>query len=174
MAETNGSRTHEPSLREVVAELDGLRQLFEERHKWYEKQDKDRQLAVDKALAAVEKQTASAFDAAKEANGAALIAQKESSLKTEEAQKQYNVGHNDLIKKMDQQNRDTMPRTETENRFKNLEEKIALLTGSFTQGTGMAQGAKATKEESRSNLAIIIAFVSVLMTFAAFAITHWK
>lgn len=163
----NGARTHEPSLREVVAELDGLRQLLDERNKWYGERDKDRQLAVDKALAAVEKQTASAFEAAKEANAAALIAQKESALKTEEAQKQYNYGHNDLIRKMDEQNRATMPRTETESRFKNMEEKMALLTGSFTQGSGMAQGAKAVKDEGRANVAITVSIIVAIVAIAS-------
>jgi hypothetical protein len=165
--ESNGARTHEPSLREVVAELDGLRQLLDERNKWYGERDKDRQLAVDKALAAVEKQTASAFEAAKEANAAALIAQKESSLKTEDAQKQYNIGHNDLIRKMDQQNKDTIPRTETESRFKNLEEKIAILTGSFSQGSGAAQGAKAVKDESRANLALGVSIIVAVVAIAS-------
>lgn len=160
-ADQNGARTHEPSLREVVAELDGLRQLLDERNKWYGERDKDRQLAVDKALAAVEKQTASAFEAAKEANSAAIVAQKESALKTEESQKQYNVGHNDLIRKMDDQNKATMPRTETESRFKNLEEKLALLTGSFSAGSGAQQGAKSVKDETRSNMALVISVAAV-------------
>lgn len=109
----NGGRTHEPSLRETVAELDGLRdfllveiksvrELVNERHERYKERDADRSKAVEAAFSASEK----------------------SNQKTETAQKDYNVQHNDLIKKMDDQNKATIPRTECEARFIGIAEKI--------------------------------------------------
>lgn len=109
-------RTHEPDLRELTAELDGLRTLMEERNKWYGERDKDRQLAVDKALTAAKEATASAFTASKEAI-----------VKAEESQKAYNASHNDLLKKLDMWQRDTLPRPEADLRFKSGEQKVEAL-----------------------------------------------
>jgi hypothetical protein len=109
-------RTHEPSLRELTAEIDGLRELLNERNKWYGERDKDRQLAVDKALAAAEKATAAAFAASKEAI-----------VKAEDGQKAYNVSHNDLLKRLDQQHGETLPRTEANLRFDTLTAAIRAL-----------------------------------------------
>jgi uncharacterized protein YhaN len=121
-------RTHEPDdLRELKAEMNGLRMLMEERNKWYGERDRDRQIAVDKALAAVEKQTSSAFEAAKEANTAAAANQKEAVLKQEDAQRAYNTSHNDLLRKLDDQNKATMPRIEQEQRFASHEKEIGEL-----------------------------------------------
>jgi len=112
----NGPRTHEPDLRELTAELDGLRQLMDERDKWYGERDRDRQLAVEKALAAAEKATASAFAASKEAI-----------VKAEEGQKAYNLSHNDLLKKLDDQHKVTMPRSEADLRFEVMGAAIRVL-----------------------------------------------
>ena len=49
--ETNGFRTHEPALRELTAELDGFKDLMEERDKWYQKrytEDKEAALVSQK------------------------------------------------------------------------------------------------------------------------------
>jgi len=120
-------RTHDQDLRELKAEVNGLRMLMEERNKWYGERDRDRQQAVDKALAAVEKQTASAFEAAKESNTTAAANQKEAVLKQEDAQRAYNTSHNDLLRKLDDQNKATMPRIEQEQRFSTQQKEIGEL-----------------------------------------------
>lgn len=66
MSDGNG-RTHEPSLREITVQLDGLDRLYEERDRRYEDRFKAQELAVAAALAAQEKLTAAAFAASKEA-----------------------------------------------------------------------------------------------------------
>lgn len=176
--DANGTRTHEPSLRELTAELDGLRELMDERNKWYGERDKDRQTAVDKALAAVEKQTAAAFEAAKENSAAALAAQKEAIVKEEEKQKQYNTSHNDLARKMDDQSKATMPRSEAQQRFdsqaKEISEIKAIVAAMVASTAGLATGGKAVKDESRANLGLILAVASVLSGLVAFLVTHWK
>src|SRR4026208_1929937 len=101
--------------------------LMEERNKWYGERDRDRQQAVDKALAAVEKQTASAFEAAKESNTTAAGNHKEAGLKQEDAQRAYNTSHNDLLRKLDDQNKATMPRIEQEQRFSTQQKEIGEL-----------------------------------------------
>lgn len=76
----------------LESKIDAIVQLQNERAKHAD----DRFIALDtsteKALAAVEKQTAAAF-----------AANKEAVLKTEEAQKLYNLNHNDLSRKMEAQ-----------------------------------------------------------------------
>lgn len=156
MEEPNAQRTHEPSLREVVAELDGLRKLMDERDKWYGERDKDRQTAVDKALAAADKQTVAAFLAAKEAV-----------FKAEEGQKSYNATHNDIARKMDEQNKATMPRTEIDARFQGQEEKIGGLKEAFAKTAGATEGTKMVRDDSRANLAIAISFILLLLALAS-------
>lgn len=138
--ENNGSRTHEPSLRELTAELDGLREvllakleaakeIFNERDKLYKERDESRRTMVDAALVAQKEQTKASFEASEKAI-----------VKAEEAQKSYNQSHNDLVRKMDEQNKATMPRTETESRFRTLEEKINELRTGEARVIGRGMG----------------------------------
>ena len=174
-SDTNGSRTHEPSLREVTAELDGLRTLLlaklealneklDERDKLYTERDTSRRTAVEAALVAVKEQTASAF-----------AASKEGIVEAKKGQDAYNATHNDLLRKMDDQNKSTMSRSEIDARFHAVEEKINTLKDSVaTVGsavaaqiaavTGAQAGGKSVKDESRSNVAILVSVVAVLIT----------
>lgn len=155
--ELNGGRTHEPNLREVVADLDGMRQLLlsliqssrdliDERDKLYTERDNSRRTAVEAALTAVKEQTKASFDASEKAI-----------VKAEEAQKAYNVAHNDLSRKLDEQNKATMPRSETESRFHALEEKIGEIRETVTANAGKGAGLSAA-------WGIIVAVVGVLAT----------
>jgi phosphopantetheinyl transferase (holo-ACP synthase) len=109
----NGGRTHEPALRELVAQIDGMVKLYEERDRRYEDRFKSQEVNVISALASADKQNASAFAAAKEAV-----------LKSENSQTSYNATHNDITRKMDNQYLTMLPRTEADARFKGLEEKF--------------------------------------------------
>ena len=77
-------RTHEPSLRELCAELDGFKKLMDERDRRYSELDAANKAAVSTAMVAAEK-----------AVGAALAAAEKASAKTEEALKEYKVGANE-------------------------------------------------------------------------------
>lgn len=162
VADVNG-RTHEPSLRELTGQLDdakelllakygSLEKILDERDRLYKERDDARRTAVDAALMAVKEQTKASFDASEKAI-----------VKAEEAQKQYNQSHNDLARKMDDQNKATMPRMETETRFRVLEEKINELRNLTATGSGMTIGGKTLKDESRANIAIGLAFVGMLI-----------
>ena len=107
-AEGNG-RLHDPTLRELTAELDGLRALVEaklealktfvdERHDRYRERDESRSKAVE----------------------AAFSASKEAITKAEEGQRQYNATHNDLVRKQEAM----IPRPEADARFNALETKL--------------------------------------------------
>jgi len=140
------------SLGELEVEMIGLRALMDERDRLYKERDDSRRTAVDAALAAVKEQTKSSFEASEKAI-----------VKAEEAQKAYNQTHNDLTRKMDQQGKETMPRPETESRLHGLEEKINDLRDVISKGQGVGVGGKAVKDESRANLAVIVALVGMGM-----------
>ncbi len=110
-------RTREPSLAELTAQLDSLRELINskiaaiqevmnERDRLYLERTENAKGALVTALSAAKDQTSTAFAASKEAIS-----------KAEEAQKAYNLSHNDLLRKMDTQHKDTMPRIEAEKEF---------------------------------------------------------
>jgi hypothetical protein len=132
------------SLALVLSRLDALKEVVDERDRLYKERDEARRTAVDAALAAVKENTKASFEASEKAI-----------VKAEEAQKAYNTSHNDLARKMDDQNKATMPRLETEARFRNIEEKIAASAGAML-------GSKGVKDESRANLAIGLSFLALL------------
>jgi hypothetical protein len=139
------------TLEVLAARLDAYENLAAERDRWYAERDKDRQSQVEKALTAAKEQTASSFAASKEAI-----------LKAEEAQRAYNTSHNDLARKMDEQGKATMPRTETESRFRTLEEKVNEVRTGVMVGGGTLQGARAVKDESRANIAVALSVLSLI------------
>jgi len=131
-------RTHEPALREVVADLDGLRLLHEEkianairrmedveerlgekmdeRDKRYTERDESRTTAVNAALIA-----------AKELNAASQASSKEAIIKAESAQQSYNERSNEFRGQLDDQAKRLISRLEVEQVVKNFEEKINRL-----------------------------------------------
>jgi len=108
---TENGRTHEPHLREVVSDLDGLRQLMNERDRRYTELRKDDREAVNAAFAASEK---------------AIV-------KAEQAQTAYNVSHNDLSRKLDDQNKATIPRPEIMALFGAVDQKLESIRASFAK-----------------------------------------
>ena len=167
MDDQNG-RTHEPSLRELTAELDGMRNLLlekieatkgilDERDKLYT----ERALAGGKAVEA-------ALKAAETLTNAAFAASEKAIVKAEEAQKSYNAAHNDLSRKMDEQNKATMPRTETEARMGNLSDKVDEVRSAIATSGGILQGGKIIKDDSRANIGIILAFLALLSALSRF------
>lgn len=140
------------ALASLKAEFLSFKELMKERHERYKERHDSHKTLMDAALTAVKDQTKSSFDNSREAI-----------VKAEEAQNAYNLSHNDLAKKLEQQNQATMPRTETEGRFKAMEEKVALLTGSFVAGTGATQGAAISRQESRANISVIVAVIGSVL-----------
>jgi hypothetical protein len=109
----NNGRTHDPSLRELTADLDGLRalieaqlsaihELLEERDKRYTERSEDQKSAITSALAAAKEQTRAAFEASERAI-----------TKSEEAQSQYNVRSNEFRDQLRDQATLLMTRTES-------------------------------------------------------------
>ena len=117
------------ALHALTAEFKAFRELMAERDVRYMGMFSAGDKAVASALAAQKEQTQSAFASSEKAI-----------VKAEDAQKAYNTSHNDLARKMDDQNKATMPRTETESRFANLEEKIHNLRESRSELLGGGRG----------------------------------
>lgn len=169
-------RTHEPSLRETVAELDGLREAFRiriealenlaaERDKWYSERDRDRSASVDKALTAAKEQTASSFAASKEAI-----------LKAEEGQRSYNTSHNDLSRKMEEQYKSMLPRAEaflkwdsSDKEISEARKEIAGLRESRSASGGHSMGEKAMWGYVVGAVGLILAVLSIAGLIVAFA-----
>jgi len=134
----------------VDTALDHVLSLLAASDKRYEQRFEAQEKAIHAALMSVKEQTKNSFDASEKAI-----------VKAEEAQKAYNQSHNDLARKMDDQSKATMPRTETESRFRSLEEKINELKEFVARGGGEAHGVKAVKDESRANIAIVLSFLGM-------------
>lgn len=147
----------ETRIRELERANDSLREINDERDRLYKERDDSRRTAVDAALTAVKEQTKASFEASEKAI-----------VKAEEAQKSYNQSHNDLARKMDDQNKATMPRSETESRFRGVEEKVNEIRHAVTAGGSVVLGGQAAKHESRANIAALVGLVGIVLALIAF------
>jgi hypothetical protein len=120
----------------LASDLAGLRQLVDERDKWYKERDhwyaardRDRQAEVQKALESSDKQTAAAFASSKDAIAEA-----------KKAQDSYNLTHNDLVRKMEQQASSMLTRATADEKFASLDEKIQDLKAVSALAAGRGVG----------------------------------
>jgi hypothetical protein len=170
MTEPNNdtNRTHEPSLRELTADLDGHRKwtearldglisLINERDRRYEEAKVSNKQAVD-----------AAFDAAKEAVGAALTSAKEAVAEAKRGQDEYNKLHNDLQRKQELLIKETLSRTEADQRFGQVLDKINDLRESRSGGMGRAAGSAATW----ATIALGISLVATVLGMLSYFATH--
>jgi chromosome segregation ATPase len=130
-------------LRALQAEVRAFRDLMDERDRRYTERAESDDRARGAALTAVKEQTASAFAASKEAI-----------TKSEMNQTTYNATHNDLTRKMDSQYAAMLPRTEADNRFQAIEEKIADLREARSHGGGKEEALQAAHVAQRWALGI--------------------
>ena len=143
--DTGGGRSHEPNLRQLTAELDGLRAvmtakleamkaLIDERDRMYAERDTSRRTAVEAALIAAKEQTATSFAASKEAIS-----------KADTAQHEYNIRSNEFRGQLDDQAKRLIARSEVETMLKNQDEKLSRLDMELralrdTVGAGESRG----------------------------------
>ncbi len=131
MATDETRRTHEPSFRELVAEIDGLRDLANERHLHYGQRFTDLKEWFKGAIESQEKAT-----------NAAQSASEKAITKAEASQQQYNVQHNDLTRKMEAQYKEMIPRPEFQRAIEPLSasrsesEGAKWAVGYFRKGIG--------------------------------------
>jgi hypothetical protein len=122
MTESEAAKRDREYLERVIDERDRIYQeryraleaLVNERDRQYDARFKAQEVAVSAALAASEKAVNAAFSASEKAV-----------LKAEQAQKEYNERSNEFRGQLDDQAKTLMPRPETLQMFKSLEEKLA-------------------------------------------------
>jgi hypothetical protein len=125
---TENGRTHEPSLRELCAELDGFKALMTERDRRY-----------TDTVEGIRRETTAALTAAVGQIQAAFAASDKAILKAEDAQRAYNQGHNDLSRKMDDQYKAMVPQSEARLKWENADKDIAELRKDLIAGREGAQ-----------------------------------
>src|ERR1700721_606338 len=117
---TDNGRTHEPSLRELTAELDGVRGIFDE------KVDRVREVADERDRRYEER-----FRAMDEKTSLALNASEKAVTKAEVAQEKRFENTKEWRAAMQDRDRNQMPRIEVEQRF-------SALTSNMRWGAGIA------------------------------------
>ena len=105
------------TLREyLVAEIDKLRRISDERDRLYTNQFEEAKNSVSTALIAQKESVAAAF-----------LASEKAIVKAEDAQKEYNQRSNEFRGQLDDQAKTLMPRVETMGLFKAFDDKIAIM-----------------------------------------------
>lgn len=152
---TNGDRTHEPNLREVVSELDGLRdlafskltalrELIDERDRLYSTVAAGQKTAVDAALLAQEKLVSAAF-----------LASEKAIVKAEDAQREYNARSNEFRGQLDDQAKTLLSRVEATTEFKSRDDKIEQINRDIRdlrESRSAGQGGKEAGIDMRGTL----------------------
>lgn len=178
MTEANGDptngRTHEPALRQLTAEVDGLRmqthasfvalrEIMDERDRLYTERDDARKLAVDAALAA-----------AKEAVAAALLAADRAVSKVETANEKRFESVNEFRGQLADQAVTFMPRNEANIRFDGLAEKHELaqreiqgLRETRSQHVGASEQQVMGKQDNRWLLGVAMGVPSFILAVIA-------
>jgi len=124
VTDRESQRTHEPDLREVTAELDGLREVLiarlegvhaviEERDKLYKERAESLRDATEQSRAALERQTIQAFASAEKAID-----------KAETAQRAYNERSNEFRAALDDAQKTLITRVEASGEFNRYAERI--------------------------------------------------
>jgi len=118
--------------------ITSLEHLMDERDRRYEDKFKALDSATDKALSAVQSQTAAAF-----------AANKESVTKTEEGQRAYNAQHNDLTRKMEAQAARFVDRERLEEYEKRFDTKLESLKADIArlQQVGAETGGRHVQQQ---------------------------
>jgi hypothetical protein len=122
MSESDNGRTHEPSLRELTAELDGIRGIFDEKIDRVREVADERDRRYEERFKAMDEKTTLALNSSDKAVNKAEIAQ----------EKRFD-NTNEWRAAMQDRDRNQMPRSEIEQRF-----------GSMTNGLRWAAGISIT------------------------------
>jgi hypothetical protein len=174
---TNGTRTHEPSLRELTVDMDGkvdtinekiknLHNLIDERDRLYSERNTTQKVAVDAALTAAKEQT-----------GASFASSEKAIVKAENAQSEYNARSNEFRATLADQAERLASKTELVTVNKNLEDKISrhdddirILREALSKTTGKDEIKTTGKADNLIFIAIIIQTIMMLLGFAGFAL----
>ena len=190
--DNDNGRTHEPNLRELTSDLDGLKNLFfekvkslrdlmDERHSLYKERADSQKTAVDDALAAQKEQTSAAF-----------VSSEKAIVKAEEAQTAYNTRSNEFRGTLDDQAKLLLSRTEylaahdalmskIDTGLRSVNDKTDLLTNRMTTMEARTAGITDTRKESQStaqwntaNIFNAATSILALVSIMLYALWHSK
>jgi hypothetical protein len=97
----------------IEVQVRAVEKLMDERDRLYLEKFRASEVAVDRAITASDKQTATSF-----------LASEKAIMKAEEAQREYNIRSNEFRGQLDDQAKTLMPRLETQTLFKAYEDKL--------------------------------------------------
>jgi hypothetical protein len=140
-SDPNGGRTHEPSLREVVAELDGFREAMNERDQRYRSQFE----AVEEKGVERDRRYEDRFTAMDEKTSLALTASEKAVSKAETATEKRFDAVNEFRGQLKDQAATLLPRAESDGKFKSYDEKFEDMKkeiGALRESRGESVGAK--------------------------------
>lgn len=163
----NNGRTHEPSLREITAELDGLRELL-----------LAKLVAVREVIDERDRRYTSLFEEAKDAMRSALAAQKELTdssfkssekaiIKAEDAQREYNLRSNEFRGQLEDQANRLMPKEEANTRLSVVDDKIEDVKkdiASLRESRGEVGGRSYQTQSARETINTVLAALALLVS----------
>jgi hypothetical protein len=148
VSDTANGRTHEPNLRELTAQIDGLVKLYEERDRRYEER----------------------FISQDEKTTLALTASKEAISKAEMATEKRFESVNEFRGAMSDQASLQLPRAEAENRFSAYDNKldeikkdVSALREWRSEGGGQVLGRSSEREQSRWIIGLAVTLGAALV-----------
>ena len=182
LIEPNGNRTHEPSLRELTAQLDDIKELLQAKHDALVQMVDERGRLYDVRFRAAEAAVGAALAAQEKGTNAAFAASEKAIVKAEDAQKEYNIRSNEFRGQLDDQAKTLMPRPETMSLLKNMDDKANSIRNELNSRIDTSNKEIAGLRESRSEgggksigmrevVAYVIAAISIILTVLGFA-TH--
>ena len=124
-------RTHEPSLRELTSELDGVKALLESKLEFISTLLEERDSRYKERFDTQEKHTDKLFEAKDKSVEVAFLNSKEAISKAEEAQASYNLSHNDLARRMDEQYKSMVPTKEAQLKWDAIDKETSELRKEF-------------------------------------------
>lgn len=158
-SDPSSSRPTPESIRELAAKLEGLRELVLAKFEGLERTI----AAHDERYDERDERYRERDDANKASVKSALIAAEKAGEKTEQSLKEYKTGANewrdtvkDLVARMPS-------KTEVDKDINALVDKINVLRDTVTAGRGQREGGKLLKDESRANVALVLAMVGSLV-----------
>jgi hypothetical protein len=156
-------RTHEPTLLELTAELDGLTRLMEQYCSHHAKLEEERDKRYQASIEGIRTQTAMSFAASEKAIE-----------KAENNAEKWRDNSNEWRTAMNDREIKFATKPEVEAKLATVSAEIASLNISRSGSIGVQEGTKGVKDESRANIAIIVSIIVGLLSFIGLIVVVLK
>ena len=166
-ATLDNGRTHEPSLRELTAEMDGLRNVMSAKFERVDTKMDERDRRYEDRFIAMDDKTSLALNASEKAV-----------VKAETATEKRFDGVNEFRGTLSDQAANLLPRAEANAKFTALEEKFLSLKDELSRSVNTGLGAKSEKHEGRANISLFAALLfgaaGTLVGFVGMVVVLWR